>query len=129
MPHLTFFDAKGEQLFQLIGRWGDLPEAVYVASTIQISQVDLPPNGLPYKVDIAIKYARERDAYAWNNESDLNSEAKGRRDPRYKLGTGTYTVRVHLRGLNTYATHWLTLKNPGQNGALDLTPRRRTWTL
>jgi len=123
VAHVTYCDAQGRPLYpRMVGRWGDSTEVNRGGKLPEISQMDFPPNGLPLKVDIAIKYLRERDAYGWNDDSDQNSEVRGRRDFRYKLPPGAYEIRVDLRGLNVRATYWLALTNPGQNKPLELTP-------
>jgi hypothetical protein len=51
---------------------------------------DLPANGGPYKLDVAIKYRRDPQCYAWNDESRFKTH-----DLR-DVGLGEYPVRLRF---------------------------------
>lgn len=123
VAHITYCNTDRSPLYRsMVARWSDMPEVGRGFTPVQLHQIDMPPNGLPFRIDVAIKHPKERDAYGWNNESDQNSEVQERRDARFRLPPGTYEVRVELTGVNARETFWLTLTNNGRGKPMQVVP-------
>lgn len=109
---ISFYDDVGTNIFVMGGRWAETPEIANGAQPIEIDQIDLPPNGRPFCMDIGLKYHDEDEFYGYNNETPRKN-TKGFRDTDRKLGKGNYYVKVRLRCKGVDKTILFKLSNPG----------------
>jgi hypothetical protein len=98
---LTFYTSQDQAVFTMQGRWGNSPEISLISPLSQQEKIIYPDTiSIGYHasepLDCIVKFDDEREAYAWNNES----YATNGRNPRHKLGIGTYKVSVRLSGQN-----------------------------
>ncbi|HEY2772683.1 MAG TPA: hypothetical protein VGK20_01395, partial [Candidatus Binatia bacterium] len=80
----------------------------------------MAPNGAPHRLDIAIKFNHESDAYAYNNETALHPML---RNPDYRLVPGIWRIGINLRGLKLDTSFVALLNNPGKGRELSLFPQ------
>ncbi len=106
------FYKDGQVLFDMAGRWADKDEIADGGKPIEINQVDLSPNGMPFCFDIGIKYHDEDDFYGYNNDTPRKN-TKGFRDADRKLGKGNYHVNVRFRCKGVDKAFWFQLTNNG----------------
>jgi hypothetical protein len=109
---ISFYDDVGINIFVMGGRWSETPEIANGAQPIEIDQIDLPPNGRQFCMDIGLKYYNEDEFYGYNNETPRRN-TKGFRDNDRKLGKGNYYVKVRLRCKGVDKTILFKLINPG----------------
>lgn len=103
-------------------RWEHAPEFADVGRKANLSQhEDLLPNGIEYKLDIAMKYDNEECFYTPTNDSAVSNHAPGFRDKRYEFSPGIYIAEIRLSGENVDTYLKCRIINPGQ-GNLILTP-------
>jgi len=107
---LRFVDHRGHTIIEnFAGRWSHHPQDAPVETTQAPATADLRANGGPSKLDVAIKYPRDPQCYAWNDESRFRT-----RDLRDK-GLGEYPVKVeiHLEGSGVTASAIYVLNHSG----------------
>jgi hypothetical protein len=83
------------------GRWANTPEISLISPSNQKEKIIYPDTiSVGYQsseaLDCIVKFDDEKVAYGLNNEA----YATDGRNPRYKLGIGTYKVAVRLSGQN-----------------------------
>ena len=112
---------KGDPLVvQMIGRWADTPEVARLGElTREMHEVEIAPNPLPRKLDIALKYRDDLEAYAYNNESVLK-DARWRDQDKVLL-MPEYKVIVRLQGVGVDQEHSFLLRNDGSGKSIQLT--------
>ena len=101
---LTFYYSHDQKLFTMQGRWANSPEISFISPLNQQEKIIYPDtidvgyhSPEPILLDCIVKFDDdERAAYGWNNEA----YATDGKNPRYKLGIGTYRVDVRLSGQN-----------------------------
>jgi hypothetical protein len=113
---LRFIDAKGRTIKDNFeARWSSSPQDASVETTQAPATQDLPANGGPYKLDVAIKYRSDPQCYAWNDQSRFKT-------PDLKdVGLGEdYPVKVEINfegsGVTASATYLL------NHSGLDMDP-------
>lgn len=109
------------KLFIMGGRWAETKEIANGGQPIEIDQLDIPPNGRPYCMDIGLKYFEEDEFYLYNNETP-RKRTKGFRDQDRKLGIGTYTLKVRFRCKAVDTSFWFKLENYGKGRDVNFTP-------
>ena len=97
---LTFYNSNDQKLFTMQGRWVNTPEVSLISPFNQQEKVIYPDRidvGYePQPLDCIVKFDNEQVAYGWNNEAYPTNG----RNPRTRLGVGTYKVTVRLSGPN-----------------------------
>jgi hypothetical protein len=98
---LTFYTSQDQALFTMQGRWASSPEISLISPLSQQERI-IYPDAISIRyhasepLDCIVKFDDETVAYGWNNES----YATNGRNPKHKLGIGTYKVFVRLSGQN-----------------------------
>src|SRR4030042_237130 len=87
---------------------------------IDIDQIDIPPNGRPFCMDIGLKYYDEDEFYGYNNETPRKT-TKGFRDQDRKLMLGTYFVKTRFRCKGADTLFWFRLENSGKGNHVKFT--------
>ena len=101
-------------------RWEDSPGPAEVGKQAdRLVSLDIPPNGIEYKLDLAMKYAEDRCFHTPNNETVLRG-VRDWREPEFRFGPGTYTARIHLRGSNVSADMKCLIVNRGCDSTLEI---------
>ena len=79
-----------------------------------LMELDLPPNGLPHKIDFAIKYHEDEDMYGYNDE--IQRYSTDGRPYQYKLPPEKFLVRVRMKavGLSGEVSGWYELTHNGK---------------
>jgi len=100
--HLTFYTADDQALFTIQGRWAHTPEPSLISSVYQQEKIIYPDTiSIAYHLceplDCIVKFDDDMVAFAWNNEAYAAPDNK---NPKYKLGIGTYKAEVRLSGQN-----------------------------
>lgn len=77
-------------------------------------ELDLPPNGIPHRIDFALKYHIDEDMYGYNDEAHKYST-----DGRFmnlKLPPNRFIVRVSLKavGLKNKPSGWYEVNHMGK---------------
>lgn len=99
------------------GKWRDKPQASSRPHHVSISDLmefDLPPNGIPHRIDFAIKYHADEDMYGYNDEAHRYSS-----DGRFaelKLTANNFFIRVKLKaiGLKDEPSWWYEIEHQGK---------------
>src|SRR5262249_37736344 len=108
---LKFYNASGERLFEMDGRWSDSPQPSQRdpgQDIIKILAVDFPI-GQRRSLDIAFKDKAKGDCYGVNNDSWQFPELK---NPAWRLPLGTILVVVDITGVRVKCTARLQFANP-----------------
>ncbi len=109
--HIEFYDAARDRfLFGMIGQWSDGDVSRVVAAAEK--QVDIPPDGAPCYLNVALKYDGDDECYGINYDTAARAPADWR-DQQRKLEHGLYTIKVILHGENVAETFWFGLINRG----------------
>lgn len=98
---LTFYTSQDHALFTMQGRWPSTPEISLISPFSQQEKITYPDTisigyHLSEPLDCIVKFDDEKVAYGFNNEA----YATDSRNPKYRLGIGTYKVSVRLSGQN-----------------------------
>jgi hypothetical protein len=99
---LTFYTSNGQALFTMQGRWANTPEVSFISPFNRQEKIIYPDTiSIGYHssepLDCIVKFDNdENEAFGWNNES----YATDGKNPRCRLGIGTYEVHVRLTGQN-----------------------------
>ncbi len=99
---LIFYTSYGHIVFSMQGRWVNSPEISFISKADQQERILYPDTiAISYNstelLDCIVKFDGDKNvAYAWNNEA----YAHDGRNPRTKLGIGTYKVDVRVSGQN-----------------------------
>lgn len=83
--------------------------------------LDIPPSGVEYKLDIAMKYDEDESFHTPNNETVFNGSPDWREE-RFKFPPGNYTAHVKLQGTNVIANMKFHIVNKGKGSRLDISP-------
>jgi hypothetical protein len=75
----------------------------------EVLEVDMPPTGRPYALDVMRKPIRERECYFWDSRFRTQN-----------LGPGEFDVVLVLRGIDTHHEFEFTLRNPDSDGPPQL---------
>lgn len=116
---ISFYIA-GSLLFEMGGRWAETKEIADGGQPIDIDQIDIPPNGRPFCMDIGLKYYDEDEFYGYNNETPRKT-TKGFRDQDRKLMLGTYFVKTRFRCKGADTLFWFRLENSGKGNHVKFT--------
>jgi len=109
--HIEFYDAARDKfLFGMVGQWSDGLEGGTVA--IDEKQIDIPPDGTPCYLNIALKYDADDECYGINHDTAVRVPAD-LRDEQRKLVHGLYTIKIMVHGENVAETFWFGLINRG----------------
>jgi hypothetical protein len=109
--HIEFYDAARDRfLFGMIGQWSDGDVGLAVAAGEK--QVDIPPDGVPCYLNVALKYDEDDECYGINQDTAVRAPVDWR-DQQRKLEHGLYTIKVLLHGENVAETFWFGLINRG----------------
>ncbi len=111
--HIEFYDAARDRfLFGMIGQWsdGDIAKAIGAGE----KQVDIPPDGVPCYLNVALKYDEDDECYGINQDTAARAPVDWR-DQQRKLEHGLYTIKVLLHGDNLAETFWFGLINRGSS--------------
>jgi hypothetical protein len=112
---IQFWNESGESLlFTMGGRWAETKEIAAGGQPIEIEQMDMPPNGRPFCMDIGLKYLEEEEFFGYNNETP-RKRTNGWRDQDRKLCAGKYLVRARFRCKGVDTSFWFNLNNKGKN--------------
>jgi len=109
--HIEFYDAARDRfLFGMISQWsdGDVGKAIGAGE----KQVDIPPDGVPCYLNVALKYDEDDECYGINQDTAARAPVDWR-DQQRKLEHGLYTIKVLLHGENVAETFWFGLINRG----------------
>ena len=118
---IEFWDEINKaKLFVMGGRWAETEEVATGGKPIKIDQIDIPPNGRPYCIDIGLKYLNEEEFYGYNNETPLKG-AKGFRDKDRRLRVGQYLIKTRFRCRDVDKSFWFRLTNYGKDKEVDFT--------
>lgn len=101
---LTFYPSNSQPSFSMQGRWANTTQISYISPLDQLERVMYPDrisvgynSSEPGVLDCIVKFDDDKNAaYGWNNEAYV----RGGKNPRTKLGIGTYKVDVRLSGQN-----------------------------
>jgi hypothetical protein len=119
--HVELYDDSRQLLFSMIGRWAETPERAEVGSrVVETNQIDMAPNAMPRALDVVLKYEGEEECYGLNNETPTRAPLDWK-DKYRKLISGTYIIKIRLRGTNVDNEFWFVLTNPGVDGKVELT--------
>lgn len=107
--HVTFYQSGGTFLFGPLpyGRWAHIPEPTHERFLDVSSRTDIPADGIPKKLNIALKHVTDRDAFGFSNETVVFGDLF--RMDKYRLTPGVYEVKVQLLGTNVDETFWFDL--------------------
>lgn len=112
---IEFWDEKtSKRLFIMGGRWAETEEVAAGGQPIKIDQIDIPPNGRPYCMDIGLKYLHEDHFYGYNNETPLK-QTNGFRDKDRELVVGQYLIKTRFRCKGVDTSFWFRLTNNGKD--------------
>lgn len=109
---VTFLTSSRERLFDMDGRWSDMPQPPQLNQNQDLSAilaVDFQI-GQSRSLDIAMKGKSEDQCFAHNNDSYLFPKNF---NPRFKLPEGTLFAVVHVRGPYVERKWELTFLNDG----------------
>ncbi len=98
------FNSKGYSVGPLVAAWenveetdrGRLNQLIDQVRNLDI-QVDLPANGLPARIILAIKYQEDQNGFAFSRES---TGIENWTNPGLMLSPGDYELAIELRGKN-----------------------------
>lgn len=103
-------------------RWEDSPEVQQVQKQAdRLLPLDIPPSGVEYKLDIAMKYDGDDCFYTPNNETVING-SRDWREHDFAFPPGVYLARVHLQGANVSTEMRFQIVNKGKGPKLEITP-------
>jgi hypothetical protein len=103
-------------------RWKDSPgpaEAGKMAD--RLLPVDIPPSGVEYELDIAMKYDDDDAFYTPNNETVMR-RSLGWREKDFEFPIGIYIAEIHFRGPNVVSNLKCQMVNKGKGTKLEITP-------
>jgi hypothetical protein len=102
-------------------RWEDSPGPAEVGKQADRElPLDIPPSGVEYNLDIAMKYDKDDDFYTPNNETVLRGSTDWR-EVEFRFPPGTYIADVHLRGANVATDLRCRIINRGKGEKLEIT--------
>lgn len=101
-----------KKYFTMSGRWAEAKEIADGGQPIEIDQIDIPPNGRPYCIDIGLKYLEEEEFYGYNNDTP-KKDTKGFRDKDRELVKGIYIIKTRFICSRVDESFWFRLTNPG----------------
>lgn len=121
---LTFYDNDNNKEFEIFGCFthAEVPDFATIAPVKDLKdKIDVfPPNDIPQKLLIALKWPGDESAYGLSKSNflatqDLREQAK-------ELKKGTHYVEITLKGVRVdQLPFWFILTNPGREGDLSLT--------
>lgn len=99
------------------GKWRDKPQASSRPHHVPIAdlmELDLPPNGIPHRIDFALKYDVDEDMYGYNDEA--HRYCSDGRFVNLKLPPNRFFVRVSLKavGLKDKPSGWYEISHKGK---------------
>lgn len=103
-------------LLSFWGHWRDKPQVItrprHMPFT-DLAELDLPPNGMPHRIDFAIKYRDDNEMYGYNDHAQRYSP-DGRFD-EYKLPYGEFFVKIRLKavGMRVEPSEWYKITHGG----------------
>jgi hypothetical protein len=119
---IEFWDELAQrQYFTMGGRWAETKEITNGGQPIDIDQIDIPPNGRPYCLDIGLKYQDEEEFYGYNNETP-RKKTNGFRDKDRQLCKGVYIVRARFRCKGLDTSFCFRLENLGKGEKVRFIP-------
>jgi hypothetical protein len=122
VAHITFLNGDGSrELFGPMpyGRWAHVPEPQHERFLDVASRTDVPADGVPKVLNLAIKLVGDEDAYGFSNYNIVAGNVW--RLPEFKLVPGSYKVRVRLLGENVDQLFWFDVVNSGdKDGPLQV---------
>jgi hypothetical protein len=112
--------ASGEPIRSLMARWAFTSQSEGYEATQLAPQVDVPANGVPYKLDVVVKFADDPQCYGVDDRSrHIGWKA-------YPLGTDPVVVEVQVRGSNAkLVTALYDLARSGAGSDVQLVPAAR----
>jgi hypothetical protein len=117
--HISVYGQAGQHLYDMIGRWAETKEVAVGGQPIEIDSINIPANGRPYPMDIAMKYPEDEEFYGYNNDNPKLAPTDWR-DRQRRLPAGTYLIRIRLRGNNVDKEFCLDLTNKGKGENVEL---------
>jgi hypothetical protein len=112
---VEFFDASGERLCFMDGRWADTDQPQPGTSTVQLLAVNIPI-GQTREMDIAFKFPDDEDCYGVNNDS---YRARDFKDQRWKLSGSDFYAVIRLRAPYIDKRWRFHFRNPGAGNGLQ----------
>lgn len=103
----------------LMGFWGKPRDTIQVTRRPtdmpfqDLAEFDLPPNGLPHRIDFALKHDSDADMYGYNDEAQRYSK-DGRYAPLILPKHFLTKVRVKAVGLDKETSSWYRVDNGGK---------------
>jgi hypothetical protein len=105
-------------------RWEDSPGPVEAGKQAdRMVPLDIPPSGVEYNLDIAMKYENDDAFYTPNNETALQG-IPGWREKQFEFPPGTYIAKIRLQGTNVVSEIECRIVNKGKGSQLEITPLR-----
>jgi hypothetical protein len=106
---IEYYEQTSENtLLTIGGRW---PEQGQPAGSLLTQQLTIPPNRKPFCLDIGMKYAEDDEYYGYDDEAHNRPDS---RNPKTKLGKGTYFVKVMLACKGLIQPLYFRLVNQGK---------------
>lgn len=119
-----FHEAGEPAANERLHRWADSPGPGDPGAGKQADRLlplDIPPSGVEYKFDIAMKYDDDDAFYTPNNETVLAGSLDWREDD-FKFPPGNYVANVRLQGPNVVTLMRFRIVNKGSGSRLLITP-------
>jgi hypothetical protein len=108
---VLFYDqSQTKILLNMSGRWAGTKQPAETITETQ--QITIPPNLMPYCLDICMKYLEDDDFYGYD---DIAHKLLDGKNPKTKLGKGTYFVKVILACKGVNLPLYFQLDNLGKN--------------
>jgi hypothetical protein len=108
---VRFFTHGGDLIEQINGKWSSSFQHPHSEGSLRAEEKDIPANENGEPLDIAMKYERDDQCHAFNEENRFHAPSDMRHRP---LGTeSSLIVEVELRGRNARKTRRFELSHGG----------------
>ena len=111
-----------QQVLRIAGQWVESIAPDFVCFGNTTNKIDILPNDESYKLNIALKWEEDENAYGYALESFIYSQQQDGREDVRKLPRGEHSVYVKLKGVGVDKSFEFTLVNPGKHETLELRP-------
>jgi|ERR1039458_2525082 hypothetical protein len=115
---LTFFGPDGRQVYEVDGRWSDIPQHLEPERTLRGEEIVIPANGSKRPVDVAWHYYHENEFYVFNEETRFQAS-----DLRSRPLVSPCRVVVSAQGSGCHATENFVLTCADGQLAIAVAPK------
>lgn len=109
------FQGRQHQV-RMSGRWAEVEES---HDNLKTEQVNMPPNGKPFALDLIMKYKQDNEAYGYDNVAHRLVDG---RNQKTLLEKGRYTIKVTLKCKGIDLPLLFTMQNPGSGEDINFSP-------